>query len=200
MPKMGLEAARANVQAALHREDGETRKAWAKRKIKAVADFTIEKMVDARKPVLDAMREITGDTKYDESVDIPLAMQTSYGRVFATHSDIDNNFVKPILQILADNGLDVETLDTYLVARHAPERNQEIEAFVKKVLQYKDAEHSKEKQTIAKLKKVVATSPRRLGAETEKLFGVNTHGWNVVLSGDRVLYVEKRYAAKTAAS
>lgn len=73
------------------------------------------------------------------------------------------------------------------------QRNQEIEAFVKKVLQYKDAEHSKEKQTIAKLKKVVATAPRRLGTESEKLFGVNTHGWNVVLSGDRVLHVENRH-------
>jgi hypothetical protein len=52
MPKMGLEAARANVQAALHREAGESRKAWAKRKTKAVATFVAEKMVDARLPVI----------------------------------------------------------------------------------------------------------------------------------------------------
>ena len=49
---MGLEAARANVQAALHREANESRKAWAKRKTKAVATFVAEKMVDARLPVI----------------------------------------------------------------------------------------------------------------------------------------------------
>ena len=119
MPKMGLEAARANVQAALHREAGESRKAWAKRKLKATSDFIVEQTVDARLPVIDAMREITGKTTHSERTDIPLAMQTSYGRVFTQHLDIDQNFVNPTLQILADNGLDIETLDTYLVAMHA---------------------------------------------------------------------------------
>ena len=119
MPKMGLDAARANVQAALHRNPGESRKEWSKRKAKAIGDFVGEKLVDARLPIIDAMREITGKDSYDESVDIPLAMQTSYGRVFAKHQDIDRDFVNPTLQILADNGLDIETLDTYLVAMHA---------------------------------------------------------------------------------
>ena len=126
MPKMGLEAARANVQAALNREPGETRKAWAKRKLKATSDFIVEQTSDARLPVIDAMREITGKTTHSERTDIPLAMQLSYGRVFEQHLNIDQNFVIPTLQILADNGLDIETLDTYLVTMHAPERNKMI--------------------------------------------------------------------------
>lgn len=70
MPKMGLEAARANVQAALHREDCESRKAWGKRKAKAIGAYVSRKMADARRSLIDAVRDIAGDVKLSDDVDI----------------------------------------------------------------------------------------------------------------------------------
>lgn len=126
MPKVGLERARANVQAALHRNEGETRRAWAKRKAKAIGDFLATKMVDARLPIINAVKEITGGVKLADGVDIATAMQTAYGRVVAEHTNIDNDYVKPVLKTLADNDISLEAFDTYLYAMAASERNKMI--------------------------------------------------------------------------
>lgn len=126
MPKGQLAKAQEAVHNALVRDEGETPKAWAKRKVKAVGSFVSSLMVDSRRPVVDAMKEITGREKFHESEDIPLAMQLSYGRVFAGHHEIDTNYVKPVLKKLADNGLNLEDLDIYLTAMFAPERNKMI--------------------------------------------------------------------------
>ena len=126
LPKSGVARAREKVQQALRRNPDESRAAWRKRKAKAIASFVSEKMIDARQPIIDAVKEIAGDEKLDESMDIPLAMQTSYGHVFAEHLAIDQTYVNPVLSLLSEHGLQIEELDAYLMAKFAPERNRMI--------------------------------------------------------------------------
>ncbi len=52
----------AFVEEAIHPHEGETRRAFAKRKAVAAADFVTRKMVDVRAPLIQAQREIAGET------------------------------------------------------------------------------------------------------------------------------------------
>lgn len=61
-----------------------------------------------------------------EDEDIATAMQLSYGRITAQHADIDADYVRPVLDILVKQGMQVSDLDIYLSAKFAPERNKMI--------------------------------------------------------------------------
>lgn len=107
------------------RED-ETRREFIKRKGSEAAETIGKKLVDVRIPLINAVKEIVGDEKLPEDEDIATAMQLSYGRITAQHADIDADYVRPVLDILVKQGMQVSDLDIYLSAKFAPERNQMI--------------------------------------------------------------------------
>ena len=61
-PMTRREKVAAFVEEAIHPHEGETRRAFAKRKAVAAADFVTRKMVDVRAPLIQAQREIAGET------------------------------------------------------------------------------------------------------------------------------------------
>ena len=61
-PTTRREKVAAFVGEAIHPHEGETRRAFAKRKAVAAADFVTRKMVDVRAPLIQAQREIAGET------------------------------------------------------------------------------------------------------------------------------------------
>ena len=107
------------------RED-ETRREFIKRKGHEAAENLGKKLVDVRIPLINAVKEIVGDEVLPEDEDIATAMQLSYGRITAQHADIDADYVRPVLDILVKQGMQVSDLDIYLSAKFAPERNRMI--------------------------------------------------------------------------
>jgi hypothetical protein len=60
----------------------------------------------------------------DESA---VSMMKRYpGRLRSQHEDLTNNFQRPIVQIMGDAGLTVETVEDYLIARHTQEANRSL--------------------------------------------------------------------------
>ena len=107
--------------------EGETRREFIKRKGHEAAENLGKKLVDVRIPLINAVKEIVGDEVLPEDEDIATAMQLSYGRITAQHADIDADYVRPVLDILVKQGLQVSDLDIYLSAKFAPERNKMIQ-------------------------------------------------------------------------
>lgn len=106
--------------------EGETRREFIKRKGHEAAENLGKKLVDVRIPLINAVKEIVGDEVLPEDEDIATAMQLSYGRITAQHADIDADYVRPVLDILVKQGMQVSDLDIYLSAKFAPERNKMI--------------------------------------------------------------------------
>ena len=106
--------------------EGETRREFIKRKGHEAAENLGKKLVDVRLPLINAVKEIVGDEVLPEDEDIATAMQLSYGRITAQHADIDADYVRPVLDILVKQGMQVSDLDIYLTAKFAPERNKMI--------------------------------------------------------------------------
>lgn len=106
--------------------EGEARREFIKRKGHEAAENLGKKLVDVRIPLINAVKEIVGDEKLPEDEDIATAMQLSYGRITAQHADIDADYVRPVLDILVKQGMQVSDLDIYLSAKFAPERNKMI--------------------------------------------------------------------------
>lgn len=106
--------------------EGETRREFVKRKGHEAAENLGKKLVDVRIPLINAVKEIVGDEVLPEDEDIATAMQLSYGRITAQHADIDADYVRPVLDILVKQGMQVSDLDIYLSSKFAPERNKMI--------------------------------------------------------------------------
>ena len=106
--------------------EGETRREFIKRKGNEAAENLGKKLVDVRIPLINAVKEIVGDEFLPEEEDIATAMQLSYGRITAQHAEIDADYVRPVLDILVKQGMQVSDLDIYLSAKFAPERNRMI--------------------------------------------------------------------------
>ena len=106
--------------------EGETRREFIKRKGHEAAENLGKKLVDVRIPLINAVKEIVGDEFLPEEEDIATAMQLSYGRITAQHAEIDADYVRPVLDILVKQGMQVSDLDIYLSAKFAPERNRMI--------------------------------------------------------------------------
>lgn len=106
--------------------EGETRREFIKRKGHEAAENLGKKLVDVRIPLINAVKEIVGDEVLPEDEDIATAMQLSYGRITAQHADIDADYVRPVLDILVKQGMQVSDLDIYLSSKFAPERNKMI--------------------------------------------------------------------------
>lgn len=90
-----------------------------KRKAKAIGAFVSRKLADARRPLIDAVRDIAGDVKLSDDVDIATAMQLAPGRIMVEHQKIDADYINPVIEILVANNVAVEQLDTYLTAMYA---------------------------------------------------------------------------------
>lgn len=126
MPRSRIGKAVDFVGEVITPREGETRREFIKRKGHEAAENLGKKLVDVRIPLINAVKEIVGDEVLPEDEDIATAMQLSYGRITAQHADIDADYVRPVLDILVKQGMQVSDLDIYLSAKFAPERNKMI--------------------------------------------------------------------------
>ncbi|HAF4752460.1 TPA: hypothetical protein H2X24_004190 [Salmonella enterica] len=76
------------------------------------------------KAVQDKIRESGG--KLDDSNDAYLAEELFHGKAENDLNVMKERYVKPLAKLLADYDIPQSTLDEYLYARHAPERNAHI--------------------------------------------------------------------------
>ena len=135
MPKGVVGKAKDGLKQFNERLPGETTEAWRSRKLQEAKDWLATVAVDATTPLRRAVEQITGGRKLDDDEDIAKAMQLSYGKVAERHREIEQQYTSKIMHILAKNGLDVPTLDVYLTAKFAPERN----AMILERAEWKDA-------------------------------------------------------------
>lgn len=67
-----------------------------------------------------------GGGAVDVDSDIYLAEERSSGKITARLTDLDREYMRPIIKKMADYGVTLEELDAYMIARHAQERNEYI--------------------------------------------------------------------------
>lgn len=135
MPKGVIGRAKDGLKQFNERLPGETTEAWRARKLQEAKDWLATVAVDATTPLRRAVEQITGGRKLDDDEDIAKTMQLSYGKVAERHREIEQQYTSKIMHILAKNGLDIPTLDVYLTAKFAPERN----AMILERAEWKDA-------------------------------------------------------------
>ena len=77
------------------------------------------------KRIQESIEEARGG-KLPEEIDTYLAEELFHGRTGKRLDDFQNNHVEPLIEAINDARLSLETVELYLYARHAPERNAQI--------------------------------------------------------------------------
>lgn len=107
---------------------GRIREASSARAIGESVDRWRANFQDRYLPLLrsqQAIERVTG-APLDEAVNPYLGEELSAGRVGAQLEDLSETMIRPLFQDMHRRGVTVEELESYLYARHAPERNARI--------------------------------------------------------------------------
>lgn len=90
-------------------------------------DYFLRRVQDKMRPVKTVQRAIEkAGRNVREETDTYLSETLYHGRTGAALRNADKDHTSPILQKMKEAGLKMETVDKYLYARHAPERNAQI--------------------------------------------------------------------------
>lgn len=73
-----------------------------------------------------AAAEFLGVKELPENMQTYVGETLSSGKIKNDYDQLEVNYVKPVGQILRDNGIDIDDFGLYLYAKHAPERNDYI--------------------------------------------------------------------------
>lgn len=85
-----------------------------------------DKFIDVKR-AQDAIVEARGLSRLSERTDTYLAEELYYGRAGKRLTDFAHDHVDPLLEAIERHGLALEEIELFLYARHAPERNAQIQ-------------------------------------------------------------------------
>jgi hypothetical protein len=71
-------------------------------------------------------KQILGVDELPERLDVHAAETLSHGKIKNDYDGLEDNYVKPIGDILRENDIDMDDAALYLIAKHAKERNEYI--------------------------------------------------------------------------
>ena len=97
-------------------------------RVRKVTDPTRVKIQDRVLALKRIQQQIERETgiRIPESLDVYTAEALYHGKAGERLNDLRTGFVEPLIEKMRETGVDAKTLDDYLYARHAPERNAEI--------------------------------------------------------------------------
>jgi len=93
------------------------------------AELTLKKWQDKYltvKKLQEQAKEILGVDELPERLNIHGAETLSHGKIKNDYDGLEDNYVKPIGDILRENDIDMDDAALYLIAKHAKERNEYI--------------------------------------------------------------------------